>query len=447
MLTLRARVLLWYTSLLAIVVALFGVAVCWNAWRLRLAQVDALLAARAAALADALEPAAEGRFDLALPPGPAAAGDRPALYHVLWDAAGDPIDRSDPGLDVPRPEAAGVRSRAGRRELARRAVAGTWVLVGRGTEDLRAEIRALALGIGLIGLGALGLAFGGGWLLVGRALVPVDRISQTAQAMIEGDVDARIPVAEVETELGQLARALNEAFDRLRASLDRQRRFTADASHELRTPIATISTEVQWALERDRDAAAYRESLETCGRAVARMTTIVERLLLLARANAGVDLVRQENVRVDDLVRRIVSDLTLLAERRRLAISVEAAPVSVSGDPDRLRDAITNVVANAIHYNRDGGRVDVRVDQRNGRARVSVADTGIGIAPEDVTRVFEPFFRADQARSRDAGGAGLGLAVTRAIVSQHRGHVACASEPGRGTTVEIELPATVSSPD
>jgi signal transduction histidine kinase len=259
--------------------------------------------------------------------------------------------------------------------------------------------------------------------------------------MTGGDFAARIPLAQVETELGQLARALNEAFDRLHAALERQRRFTADASHELRTPLATMSTELQWALGRDREPAEYRESLDVCHRAVDRMATIVERLLTLARAEAAPSLDRIERVRLDDLVAAVVDEVARLAGPRRGPIAFDRAPLIVDGDPARLRDAITNVVVNAVQYSGDGAGVRVALRPEAGGVILEVSDTGIGIAPEDLARVFEPFFRADPARSRVAGGAGLGLAVARAHVAAHGGTIALTSVPGRGTRVTIRLPS------
>jgi signal transduction histidine kinase len=298
--------------------------------------------------------------------------------------------------------------------------------------------------IAAVGAAALVLAFAGGWLLVGRALAPIDRISRTARQMAEGDFAARIPIHRVETELGQVAHALNDAFDRLHASLERQRRFTADASHELRTPLATISTETQWALARERTAVAYRQSLEACQRGTRRMQAVVERLLALARDQSSMaEADREEAVRLDTLVAGVVRDLGTLAADRGIRLTADLpAPVTVVGDPGRLLEAVTNVVANAIHYNVDGGDVRIALAlEAHGMSVLRVSDTGVGIPPDALPRVFEPFFRADPARSRAAGGAGLGLAVAQSIIVRHGGRITCASEPGRGTDILIELPA------
>jgi signal transduction histidine kinase len=442
--SLRSRLLVWYSAILAVVIAAFGGAVSFFEWQAQVADVDVVLAVRAEALASALDPVGDGRFDLTLPPAPPASTiETVTLYHALWTEAGRVIDLADPHFDVPIPEGPGVRTRDGRRELTILAPSGALVLVGRDLADVRAEIWSLVGIIGGVGFTALGLSLLGGWILVSRALAPVDRISDTAQKMIEGDFEARVPVDQIETEFGRLAHALNQAFDRLNASLDRQRRFTADASHELRTPLAALSTEAEWALGRERRPDEYQESLNVSLRAARRMQKIVERLLVLARADAGADLDQPSRVRLDDLVRRVVADLEPLAATRTVTIDVDAERASVWGNPDRLTDAVTNLVDNAIRYNVDGGRVQVTVRANGTSADLTVEDSGVGIEPGDLGRVFEPFFRGDTARNRDSGGAGLGLTVTRALVERHGGRIRCTSERGRGTVVAIHLPVLV----
>jgi len=444
--SLRARLLLWYTAILAVVMVVAVGATCYVTWRSRVATVDQMLNARVAALAGALRPAGGGTFDLELTAvGPSPAGpDSP--YHVLWTATGQLIDRSDPDRDVPLPSTAGTLTRDGHREVVAITPSGAVVLAGADLSAVRRDLWSLAGTIASVGGVALVMALAGGWWLVSRALAPVDRIGRTARAMVDGDFTARIPIERVETEFGQLARALNEAFDRLHASLERQRRFTADASHELRTPLATLSTEVQWALARPRETEEYRRSLEASQRAARRMQAVVERLLALARDVAGADVDQAVEVRLRDLVQRVADDLAPLAMTRGIAVDVTGEPVTVTGDPDRLVDAFTNVLANAIQYNIEGGRVAVTVRHDAPDAEVTVADTGTGIAPDDLSRVFEPFFRADPARQHDEGGAGLGLTVAQTILRRHGGDVTITSEPGRGTIVVLRLPARRSLP-
>ena len=164
---------------------------------------------------------------------------------------------------------------------------GLTVLVGRDISDVWAELWGLAGTIAMVALGGVAASLAGAWFLAGRALAPVQRINETARRMADGDLDARIAIERTDTELGQVASALNLAFDRLRESIERQRQFTADASHELRTPVTTMMAELEWAMLRERPAADYQESLEICHRAGARMQSLVEGLLTLARADSG----------------------------------------------------------------------------------------------------------------------------------------------------------------
>ncbi len=395
-------------------------------------------------MAGALRPAVGGTFDLILPADPIArvVDDSPRHYHALWDASGRVIDRSAPeaGLGAPPPPP-GTRTVAGRREAAIRTEAGAIIMVGRDLADVRRDVRNLAAIMAAVGTAALIVSLAGGWWLVGRALRPVDRIGRTARRMSDGDFSARIPLDRVETELEQLGGALNDAFARLSESLEQQRRFTADASHELRTPLATLLTETQTILSRDRDAASYRESLEVCRRAADRMRVVVERLLLLARADAGEVTMARQPVRLDTLTRRVVDDLSAIAAERRVTLACAGEPVTVPGDANRLTDAITNLVTNAIDYNVPNGRVDISVGARANEADIRVTDTGIGIDPADLPHIFERFYRADPARARVRGRAGLGLAIARWIVDQHGGRITGSSQPGRGSVFTVVLPA------
>jgi signal transduction histidine kinase len=437
--SLRARLLLWYSAIVVGVLASSLTAVCYLAWRARLASVDAALTERVASLATALHPMGGGAFDLVLPPPGAAAPGTLSIYHVLWTSNGQLIDQSDPDRSVPRPSTAGARSRSGQRELSAITPSGATILAGRSLDDVRAELWSLAATITTLTGLALALSLAGGRWLVARALAPVDRIGRTARAMVDGDLSARIPIARIDSEFGQLAQALNDAFDKMHASISRQQRFTADASHELRTPLSTLSTEFQWALGRPRELAEYRQSLETGLRAVARMQSVVQRLLTLAREDAGAPADRVDAVAVDEVVQRVVSDLEPLARGRHVTVSVTTDPVVVKGDADRLGEAITNVLVNAIQYNVEGGGVTVTLARDDHVASLVVADTGPGISEADLPHIFEPFYRADPSRRRDPGGAGLGLTVARAVIAGMGGQIGCASA-STGTTITVRLP-------
>src|SRR5262245_2051201 len=307
--SLRGRLLLWHTSILAITIAAFGVAVCYFFWRSILTGLDADLTARARTVAEALRPADAGTFDLDLPQEALRdfqAAEGPRRYYAIRGPHGELIDRSDPEQDVPILSPPAVRSRAGVREAAVHAAGGATVVVGQYTAAEERAVWSLAGTVAGVGAAALALAIAGGWFLAGRALAPIARISRTAAAMSAGDLDARIAVDSTETELGQVARSLNDAFDQLHRALDRQRRFTADASHELRTPLSIVSAEVEWALGRERSATEYRTSLEACQRAAARMRSVVEGLLTLARADAGELMPRRVVVGLGPVVRDVL---------------------------------------------------------------------------------------------------------------------------------------------
>jgi heavy metal sensor kinase len=320
------------------------------------------------------------------------------------------------------------------------------VLVGRDIGDVWAEIWALAGTIAMVAAAGVAASLAGAWFLAGRALAPVQRINETARRMSEGELGARIAVERTDTELGQVASALNLAFDRLRASAERQRQFTADASHELRTPVATMMAELEWALLHDRPALDYRESLETCHRAGTRMQSLVEGLLMLARADSGELPVRQAPVRLDALVEQTVAQLRPLAQRRAVAFRVSTPPLTVAGDSDRLRELLSNLLFNAIAYNRPNGVVLITAERQGDAAVLRVRDTGIGIDATDLPQVFERFYRGERAREREPAGAGLGLALVRWIVAAHGGTIACASEPDRFTEFVVRLPALAMEP-
>jgi signal transduction histidine kinase len=257
--------------------------------------------------------------------------------------------------------------------------------------------------------------------------------------MSAGHLGARIPVERTETELEQVASALNDAFDRLRLALEQQRRFTADASHEFRTPIAVLRAEADWALDRTRTPEQYQQSLVVCRRAAVRMQETVERLMTLARAESPEHIVAAA-VPLQPLLSDIAAWFGPLAQEHTVSLSVSAEPVDVRGDPARLREALSNVVANAILYNQPGGEVRITGRAAGGRANIEVADTGVGIPASAVPNVFDRFYRVDPSRTREVGGAGLGLAIASAIVSAHAGTISCTSREGAGSNFVISLP-------
>jgi signal transduction histidine kinase len=453
--SLRLRLVLWYALVLTLVVVLYGGAVVYQSWRSMIASVDAELEGYAREVANALRPVEGGRFDLELPSDAASyffrrEGGRP--YYVIWAPNGEVVDRSDPDLSVSRRP----NTTAGRRETSLQAGGGATVLVGRDIADLRGEQWALVLNVALAGVATLALSIFGGWFVAGRALAPIKRISLTARAMSAGDLNARIAVERTESELEQVASTLNEAFDRLRFAVEQERRFTSDASHELRTPISVLRAEAEWALDRERTPQQYKDALSVCRRAALRMQDAVERMLALARAEATEEAWEPASVAVHALIGDVLSWLTPIAHERGVRLRADGDPLTVSGDAEELREAFNNLVSNAIVYNKPGGSVTVTTRQVAGLARIEVIDTGIGIPSEAIPHVFDRFFRVDKARARDGhpnagaapvtlpGGSGLGLSIARAIVVAHGGNITCTSELGTGSVFVVSLPVVQS---
>ncbi|HTV38978.1 MAG TPA: ATP-binding protein [Candidatus Sulfotelmatobacter sp.] len=292
----------------------------------------------------------------------------------------------------------------------------------------------------LVGAGMIILLFGlaGGWWISSRAIRPVENISATAVRISAGDLSQRINVAETESELGRLAAVLNSTFARLESAFAQQKQFASDAAHELRTPVSVILTQAQTALARERDAKDYRQTVEACQRAAQRMRKLISALLELARLDAGQEPLKRLSFDLGKTITECVELVRPLADERGIRMSADAAPLEITGDAEKLSLVVTNLLTNAIEYNHDGGEVKVATHREDNMAVLTVSDTGRGIPPEDLPRVFERFYRAD--RSRSSGNAGLGLAISKAIVSAHGGTIEVASEEHAGAVFTVRLP-------
>jgi len=232
---------------------------------------------------------------------------------------------------------------------------------------------------------------------------------------------------------------LNSTFSRLEAAFNQQKQFTADASHELRTPLAVLISEAQTALARERTAAEYRETVEACLESAQQMRRLTESLLNLARLDAGSREIAKEPVDLADVARSSVDRIRMLAERRGIVIACDLATAITTGSAELLGQVATNLLTNAVHYNRPNGTIHVATRSEDGAAILKVADTGIGIASEDLPRIFERFYRADKSRTDAGGRSGLGLAICKAIVDLHGGTIDVLSQAGTGTTVTVRL--------
>ncbi len=316
--------------------------------------------------------------------------------------------------------------------------------VGQSQDDVSETLRALLLILAVAYPVTLAVASLGGVFLAGRALTPIDTLTRMARRISAEDLGQRLELRLPDDEVGRLARTFDEMIARLDDAFRRQRQFTADASHELRTPLTAIKGQAEVALSKPRDAAAYREVLQTVNEEVDRLIRMVGSLLTLARADAGQIPIASEPVDLGDLIAAAVEQVRPMAEGRQLALGVAPGPaVTLRADEDLLLQLVLNLLDNAIKYTPPGGTVTAGWGVDGDRAELWVRDSGIGIAEEDSERVFDRFYRVDKARSHTEGGAGLGLSICRWIAEAHGGSISVRSERERGTVVTVTFPPTI----
>lgn len=288
---------------------------------------------------------------------------------------------------------------------------------------------------------ALLAALAGGWFLAGQALRPVEAITAAAERIAGGDLSQRLTIPSSQDEIGRLAATFNTMIARLDASFQQVRRFSADASHELRTPLTVMRGETELALRRPRSAEDYRLVLESSLEEIDRLSRIVDDLLFLSRADLGQVPVRSAPVRLDTLLLDIQQQASVLGQDRQIRVTVgRLEPATVLGDELRLRELLLNLVDNAVTYSKPGETVDLQLTQDRHEARLTVADSGIGIPPEEQARIFDRFYRTDAARSHSKKGTGLGLAICQWIADIHKGRIQVQSAAGAGSRFTVILP-------
>jgi len=482
----RWRLQIWYGAILTVLVAAFGVTAYEFERSRQMRQIDEELEQRVGFLLRSLVahhprgdgppggPPPEGERR-GLPrdgeqggPGPAKPGEMALIsdgalfdagnstksfYYIIWRRDGPELDRSTnapTGLTIPgredTPLLSSIRTRGTVREMYQFTPPGECVMAGRSIEHDLAEMRLMAWWFTGLGGGIVLLGLAGGWWLAGRAIRPIDQISATAGKIATGDLSRRISTEDTDSELGRLVSVLNSTFARLEAAFAQQGRFTSDAAHELRTPIAVMLTQTQTALKRERSAAEYRETVEVCHRAAKRMRKLIELLLALARMDAGEEPMKRRQYDLLQIAQDCVELVRPLGEERGIIVRCEGTPCENFGDPTRLAQVITNLLTNSIHYNKDHGEVLAMVSERDGRAVLTVTDTGIGIGPEDLPHVFERFYRADKSRTGAGGRTGLGLAISKAIIESHGGVIEVTSQVGKGSVFTVRLPKQTVPP-
>jgi heavy metal sensor kinase len=456
--SLRARLTAWYSLLVVLTVAVFAAAVLWLHWRLLLKQFDDGLQSIAATADNVFAEELEEVKDRSLAAAEMAAVVRAesGVVQVL-DATGasiGPAARPMPlppgalstGANAPPETLIGPEGQSWR-VLVRRSSSGAhdyYIATGLPLTEALEQWRTL-LRVSLIGLPlALLFAAAGGWWLGWYGLLPMKTIAAEAQAITAKTPDSRLTVPDSITELAQLAGSFNHVLDRLSSALTTQRRFMADASHELRTPVSIARTAAQVTLGQPRRGEGeYREALGVIAKQTSRLTRLVDDMLVLARADGGGYPMVAAQVRLDQLVAESVREFGAPAEDREIALHATVQPMTLTGDETLLRRMLSNLIGNAVTYTPQGGSVDISLSAADSTLLVRVADTGPGIPIGDRERVFERFVRLDPARA--AGGSGLGLAIARWIAEAHGGTLRVESSNSSGTVFAASLPAERAS--
>lgn len=318
------------------------------------------------------------------------------------------------------------------------------IVIGRDRRELdkmvRAELFQVLLWSGGVALAACSFGF----LMLHVSLHPLSQISAAAERIARGNLQERVSTRDPNSEVGQLTRVLNNTFDRLEDTLNRQVRFTADASHELRTPVAAMLADCQFSLKKERPSERYRETIEVCHSSAQHMRALIQDLSQLASFDGNSAELVFEPLDLRDVLRRCLDITKPLAETHQLTLESDLFPAWTLGDDRRLSQSFINLLSNAVRYNRPEGKVVARcgLHSKNGASQVyvEIQDTGIGIPSDQLDKVFDRFHRVDPSRSQKTGGSGLGLAITQSIIRAHGGRIILTSELNKGSCFRVELP-------
>ena len=456
--SLRTRLTLWYTLALLAVLCLFGVNVLWQQGRIGLGRVDRELDGLVATLANVVvdelkeeknpKSAAEEARDTVTAPGRALA---------ILDGRGQALAARWSGLDPGAVEPAGL---AGPRVWTVRTTSGDWrvhalpqrfaatsllLIVASPLSDVLRERRevqeAMIVGIPIVLL----IAGAGGFWLAAVGLRPITDMARRASAIPLTGLEDLGPSNRAD-ELGQLAGAYNGLVARLRAALQTQRQFMADASHELRTPVSIVRTAAEVTLGREhRSESEYRESLAIVQGQARRLSRFVEDMLVLARADAGGYPLRPVDLYLDELMSDCLRAVDVLATERHVVIQpLRAADIAFRGDEGLLHQLILNLLQNAVQHTAAGGSVALEIQHDEHAVTIRVTDEGTGIPPADQARIFDRFVQLDPARR--GLGTGLGLPIARWIAEAHGGTLVLERSGARGSTFRVSLPRTMSAP-
>lgn len=365
-----------------------------------------------------------------------------ALRDTHFDARSLPLENRVQGPYFVTPDAA-KNQRLLMYALPYQTPGGSSVLIETGASlgPVRHILRRLLL-ILLVGTPViLVVAATGGYILMSQPLRPVVDLTQKAERVGRDDLGERLPIIRSGDELERLSLALNRMIDRLEETVAHNRRFSADASHELRTPLTIIRGELEALMQMPTLSPSLAEGIGSVLEESDRMARIVESLLTISRLEGGGEHMEMHPVDLMAVARTTLEHMSLLAEEKDIALTCEPGePVYISADAMRVKQVAANLLDNAIKYTPNGGAVTMSVIAENDLAVLTVSDTGIGVAANELPLIFERFYRADKARSRQSGGVGLGLSIVKSICVAHHGAVSAISREDAGTTLRVELP-------
>jgi heavy metal sensor kinase len=325
--------------------------------------------------------------------------------------------------------------------LYRKKTAKAYITVGYSLEEIDSTLyelfNALLIGFPIV----LFVSTLGGFILARISLKPIDDLSRSAREITASNLSNRLPEPKTNDEVARLTHTLNEMIARLEYSFSQIKQFTADVSHELRTPLAILTGELEVALRSDKSPEEYQTLLISALEEVGRLSKVVRTLLDLSRAETGQVSIEHATVNLSSMLDDLAEDAIILAEERSISVGSMIEPgILIDGDSVRLHQALLNIVDNAIKYTPGGGDILMRMVREGDRAILRVSDTGIGISKEHLPHIFDRFYRADQARSQDIQGNGLGLSIVKWIIEAHQGTIRAESTPGKGTMITIVLP-------
>jgi two-component system OmpR family sensor kinase len=465
--SLRFRMTAWYAGLLLCALLVFGVSVYLGLERYLISTQQATLASECRAIGSELLPQLPGkRADWLMSEiNEAYAPEVNARFvRVSREGAGvvylsgAPKDGAFEPAEIPFPQgkekesSRRIRLNNGRQLLANTmsftTPDGSHFLVETGIplERTQVVLHGLLLTLGIYTPFIVFLAVAGGYWLMRRSLEPVDEITERAEGITSSNLSERLPIIRTGDELERLSTALNRMIERLDDAFQHINRFSADASHELRTPLTILQLELEGIVHDDPLNESFERHIGSALEETHRMSRIVESLLAISRLDAGEVKLDKLHLNLSELVARTAGEMKVLAQDKSIALSISVEEgVYLEGDRTHLQQVVLNLVDNAIKYTQEGGAIHVRLYVKDWRTIIEVSDNGAGIPSHALPHVFERFYRADKARSRASGGAGLGLSIVKAICTAHRAAIFVTSEEGKGSSFSVEFPSAAAS--